>query len=120
MSKREIKLPLTPITEDTFIRQGWSKQTVGDGMLVDDEIDEIVDDKIDVYYYVIPLPKDRKDPYTPVLTSNATDETGLLKDMGLAPGTFFVEIMGTEGLGYCTTEEELEILYKVLTGTEIE
>jgi hypothetical protein len=40
--------------------------------------------------------------------------------MGLNPGTFFVEIMGTEGLGYCSTEEQLEILYKVLTGDDIE
>jgi hypothetical protein len=40
--------------------------------------------------------------------------------MGLSPGTFFIELMGTEGLGYCTTEEELEVLYKVLTGDEIE
>jgi hypothetical protein len=28
--------------------------------------------------------------------------------------------MGTEGLGDCDSEEELEILYKVLTGEEIE
>jgi hypothetical protein len=40
--------------------------------------------------------------------------------MGLSPNTFFVELMGTEGLGYCSSEEELEILYKVLTGGDIE
>jgi hypothetical protein len=28
--------------------------------------------------------------------------------------------MGTDGLGYCSTEEQLEILYKVLTGEDIE
>ena len=32
MRKKEIKLPMTPITEDTFIRQGWKKVEAGDGM----------------------------------------------------------------------------------------
>lgn len=118
MSKKEIKLPLTPITENTFIRQGWQKHIVGDTLNITD--DEILDNDEDVYYFSLGLPKDRNDEYTPRLVSNATDETGLLKDMGLSAGTFFVEIMGTEGLGQCTTEEELEILYKVLTGEEIE
>jgi hypothetical protein len=119
MSRKEIKLPLTPITENTFIRQGWVKHIVGDSMLVDDE--SVIDDSDnEVYYYTLSLPKDRKDEYTPLIVSNATDETGLLKDMGLNPGTFFIELMGTDGLGYCTTEEELEVLYKVLTGDDIE
>jgi hypothetical protein len=120
MSRKEIKLPLTPITENTFKRQGWIKHTVGDSMMVDEENDEINGDDNEVYYYTLPLPKDRRDDYTPRIVSNATDETGLLKDMGLNPGTFFIELMGTEGLGYCTTEEELEVLYKVLTGDDIE
>jgi hypothetical protein len=118
MSKKEIKLPLTPITENTFIRQGWYKHIVGDALNITD--DEVMDDDEEVYYYSLPLPKERNDEYTPRLVSNATDETGLLKDMGLPIGTFFVEIMGTEGLGNCTTEEELEILYKVLTGENLE
>jgi hypothetical protein len=118
MSKKEIKLPLTPITEDTFKRQGWVRHKVGDSLDIDD--DEVLDDDIEVYYYTLALPKERVDKYTPLLVSNATDETGLLKDMGLSPNTFFVELMGTEGLGYCSSEEELEILYKVLTGGDIE
>lgn len=120
MSKREIKLPLTPITENTFKRQGWKRHSVGDGMMIDEESDTINGDDVEVYYYTLSLPKDRNDEYTPHIVSNATDETGLLKDMGLNPGTFFIELMGTDGLGYCTTEEELEVLYKVLTGDEIE
>jgi hypothetical protein len=119
MSRKEIKLPLTPLTEATFKRQGWVKHSVGDDMM-DGDGDDIVDSDGDVYYYTLSLPKDRNDAYTPHLVTNATDETGLLKDMGLSPGTFFIELMGTEGLGYCTTEEELEVLYKVLTGDEIE
>jgi hypothetical protein len=118
MSKKEIKLPLTPITENTFIRQGWTRHIVGDTLQMTD--DEVLDEDDGVYYYTLPLPKERNDEYTPLLVSNATDETGLLKDMGLPPNTFFVEIMGTDGLGYCTTEEELEILYKVLTGEQLE
>jgi hypothetical protein len=125
MSKKEIKLPLTPITENTFIRQGWNKHRVGDTLnITDDDVmddtDDVMDDTDEVYYYTLSLPKERTDDYTPLLVSNATDETGLLKDMGLSVGTFFVEIMGTEGLGNCTTEEELEILYKVLTGENLE
>jgi hypothetical protein len=119
MSKKEIKLPLTPITETTFKRQGWYKHIVGDSLQINDD-EEVMDNDAEVYYYTLPLPKDRVDEYTPMLVSNATDETGLLKDMGLSPNTFFVEIMGTEGLGQCTTEEELEILYKVLTSETIE
>jgi hypothetical protein len=119
MSKREIKLPLTPITENTFIRQRWQKHKVGD-VIDNDDTDTDVDDDVDVYYYALPLPKHRHDEYAPMLVSNATDETGLLKDLGLSPNTFFVEIMGTEGLGHCSSEEELEILYKVLTGEDIE
>ena len=119
MSRKEIKLPLTPITENTFVRQGWTKHIVGDSMMIDGESD-IDEGDNEVYYYTLPLPKDRRDDYTPRIVSNATDETGLLKDMGLNPGTFFIELMGTEGLGYCTTEEELEVLYKVLTGDDIE
>lgn len=120
MRNKEIKLPLTPITDETFKRQKWYKHIVGDVLSVDDEDGEYSESDEEVYYYTLPLPKSRNDEYAPRLTSNATDEIGLLKDMGLTPGTFFVELMGTDGLGYCDSEEELEILYKVLTGEEIE
>lgn len=116
MRKKEIKLPLTPITEKTFERQGWIKRNVGD-MIIDDEDD--VDEDTTAYYFTLSLPKDRDDEYAPQLVSNATDELGLLKDIGLKPGQFFVEILGTEGLGFAASEEELELLYKVLTGDDI-
>ena len=121
MKSKEIKLPLTPITDETFKWQKWYKHIVGDVMSVDDEEDEYSSESDEeVYYYTLPLPRSRGDEYAPRLSSNSTDEIGILKDMGLAPGTFFVELMGTDGLGYCASEEELEILYKVLTGEEIE
>jgi hypothetical protein len=121
MKSKEIKLPLTPITDETFERQKWYKHIVGDVMEVDEDGEEYSSESdSEVYYYTLPLPKSRGDEYAPRLTSNSTDEIGILKDVGLAPGRFFVELMGTEGLGYCDSEEELEILYKVLTGEEIE
>jgi hypothetical protein len=121
MKSKEIKLPLTPITDETFKRQKWYKHIVGDAMEVDEDGEEYSNESdSEVYYYTLPLPKSRGDEYAPRLTSNSTDEIGILKDVGLAPGRFFVELMGTEGLGYCDSEEELEILYKVLTGEEIE
>ena len=32
MRKKEVTLPMTPITEATFIRQGWTKIVGGDGI----------------------------------------------------------------------------------------
>lgn len=118
MRNKEFELPQTPITEETFIRQGWVRNEVGEDEVLDD--DNSKSTKAEHYYYLLPLPKDRKDEYAPVLTSNATDETAALKEAGLKPGQFFVELMNTDGLGFCTTEEELEILYWALTGENIE
>ena len=138
MRTKEVKFPLTPITEETFERQGWRKcdvneplfEELGEGL--DNFFDEMEDDEIEepeepmekpeaiAWYYTLAIPKDRNDPYCPRLVSNATDESGLLKEMGLPEGTFFVELMDWDGLGYCQSEEDIEILYKVLTGTNLE
>jgi hypothetical protein len=138
MRTKEVKFPLTPITEETFERQGWRKcdvneplfEELGEGL--DNFFDEMEDDEIEepeepmekteaiAWYYTLAIPKDRNDPYCPRLVSNATDESGLLKEMGLPEGTFFVELMDWDGLGYCQSEEEIEILYKALTGTNLE
>jgi hypothetical protein len=138
MRSKEVKFPLTPITEETFIRQGWRKcdvneplfEELGEGL--DNFFDEMEDDEIEepeepmekpeaiAWYYTLAIPKDRNDPYCPRLVSNATDESGLLKEMGLPEGTFFVELMDWDGLGYCQSEEDIEILYKALTGTNLE
>jgi hypothetical protein len=118
MRRKEVKLSLTPITEDTFNRQGWKRHDASDAIF-HDEIDS--DEPSTAYYYTLSLPKDRDDDgYTLKLVSNATDELGYLKDIGISPGNFFVEILGTDGLGMCVSEEELEVLYKVLTGESIE
>lgn len=138
MRKKEIKLPLTPITEETFIRQGWKKNKVGDpigefgfdegflggGMYKVDEEEmesfESDEDENTPFFYSLPLPKDEDEKFAPMLVSNASDETALIKDMGLKPDTFFVELLDMYGLGMCTSEEELEILYRALTKREIE
>ena len=83
---------------------------------MEDEISE--EDK--PYYYTLPLPKDVRDKYRPYLVSNVNTETQTLKDVGVPIGCFFIEMMGTDGLGFCTTEEELEVLYWALTGENIE
>jgi hypothetical protein len=130
MRSKEFKLPTTPITEKTFIRQGWEKSYIGDRYIDDegfeedieefeDDDDEIEDD--DAYYWTLPLPKSRKeDPYAVVLTSNATDELSVVREFGLQDGSFIVEIFDSDGLGLCINEEELEVLYRALTGEEIE
>jgi hypothetical protein len=138
MRSKEVKFPLTPITEETFERQGWRKcdvneplfEELGEGL--DNFFDEMEDDEVEepeepmekteaiAWYYTLAIPKDRNDPYCPRLVSNATDESGLLKEMGLPEGTFFVELMDWDGLGYCQSEEDIEILYKALTGTNLE
>jgi hypothetical protein len=136
MRTKEVKFPLTPITEETFIRQGWRKCDVNEPLFEefgeesdDDFFDETEGDGMEeptdaseaiAWYYTLSIPKDRTDPYCPRLVSNATDESGLLKEMELPEGTFFVELMDWDGLGYCQSEEDIEILYKALTGTNLE
>ncbi len=106
------ELRLTPITEETFERQGWAKHDISDMLGTDDENPH--------YFFTLPLPKDRKDMYAPSLVSNSTDQADILKEMGLKPNQFFVEIMEMDGLGFCASEEELEVLYNILTGKFIE
>jgi hypothetical protein len=136
MRSKEVKFPLTPITEETFIRQGWRKCDVNEPLFEefgeesdDDFFDEMEADETEepsdaseaiAWYYTLAIPNDRTDPYCPRLVSNATDESGLLKEMGLPEGTFFVELMDWDGLGYCQTEEDIEILYRALTGKNLE
>ena len=130
MRSKEFKLPTTPITEKTFIRQGWEKSYIGDRYINDEgfeedaeefEEDEEETDEDEAYYWTLPLPKSRReDPYAIVLTSNATDELGVVRELGLQSGSYIVEIFDSDGLGLCTNEEELEVLYRALTGEEIE
>jgi hypothetical protein len=117
--KRGIRLPHTPLTDQTFKRQGWRRVVID----IESDIGSVADTDMvagEVYYYMLPLPKSSVDEYTPQLISNATDEIDALLELGLNPGTFFVELYNTDGLGFCTTEEQLEVLYFSLTNESIE
>jgi hypothetical protein len=121
---RTAKLRATPITEETFIRQGWKKYLAEDFNSVDDVYenmdDEADDDDEGPFFYTLPLPKGTLAKYAPMLVTNATDEVEELEALGLRSNQFFIEMLDTQGLGFCATEEELEILYRALTSKYIE
>jgi hypothetical protein len=105
-----IQFPLTPITEKTFKRQGWEK-CIEEEHGEDGEVTKFV-------YWILPLPKDNPDRDCAQLISTANDEW---KDYdNLSKGEYCVEMMGFFGLGLCWNEQELEILYKSLTHSDIE
>lgn len=106
----EIDFPTTPISEETFERQGWE-------MVVESELNQESGEIDEYYYFILPIPKDTPDESAPVLISSANDDW---QTLGLNEGEYFIEIDGTTGLGLCTNEEELEILYRALTKKEIE
>lgn len=99
----------TPITEETFERQGWE-------MVVENEEGE-EGEMEEFYYFFLPLPKDNPDEHATVLISSANDD---YQTLGIKKGEYYIEVDGTHGLGLCTNEEELEILYRALTRTKIE
>ena len=110
MEKHEvIELPLTKLTDETFERQGW-RMVVETEELGDGEVAEF-------YYWEISLPKDNPDDAVPVLISTGNDEW---EEYGLEKGEYLVEISDMFGLGLCSSEEEVEILYRALTKEEIE
>lgn len=118
---RKVRLHATPITEETFKRQKWKKHLSEDYDIhqpMTKEEEEEDNDK--PYFFTLPVPKDRVDRYSPHLVSNSSDELEALRSMGLSPGQYFVELLDSDGLGFCTTEEELEILYRALTAKYIE
>jgi hypothetical protein len=100
-----IDFPYTPITEETFERQGWLR------------FEDNEDDGDTFHYWILPLPKDNPDDKCPVLISSADDE---YSDLGLEKGQYMVEIDGMLGLGMCRNEEEIELLYRALTRSELE
>lgn len=117
---KNVKLPLTPITEETFKRQGWVKRLTGDYDNFEGSEDFEFESEDEPHFWTLPIPKNRIDRYAPMFISNSSDELGQLKSMGLKPDEYFVEIMDFDGLGFCTYEEQLELLYKLLTGKDIE
>ena len=99
-----LHLTKTPITEKTFERQGWTKVEDFDGMEY-------------FSYYMLPIPKDNPDPNALHLISSAEDEYHVFE---IEEGEFVIEMDIFPGIGNCETEEELELLYRVLTKRHIE
>ena len=97
--KGPIQIPQTPITEETFKKQGWSQE-------FEDE------EKGDEYYYTLNLPKNNKNPYGLQLIS--TSNTERIDGIDHMEGQYFVQLLDCGGLGQCHTEEEIEVLYKTL------
>ena len=93
----------TPITEETFKKQGWTKES-----------EEDLSGK-EYHYWILPLPKKSRDPYGPCLISSTSNQS--IK--GLEEGEFVVEINDFGSLGFCTSEEEIEVLYEMLTKQSI-
>lgn len=100
---KPIAIEDTLITISTFISQGWEKH-------------EENEDGDSYTYWSLPLPKDNPDGDTICLISSGDDECD---DEGIPEGTFIVSLYDYNGLGFCTTEEQIEILYKALTGEDI-
>lgn len=100
---KPIAVPETPITKTTFELQGWERK-------VKTENGE------KIHYWILPLPKDNPDEEAPVLISSASDE---YSELDLQKGRYVVELYDLYGLGYCESEEEIEILYRALTGFDI-
>lgn len=98
-----VRLPQTPITDETFKRQGWRKE-------VDDE-----NPKEEVYQWILSLPKESRDPYSLQLISTTNTD----RIPGITSDSYGVQLLDCNGLGTCTTEEEIEILYKTLTKKSI-
>jgi hypothetical protein len=132
-----IEYGLTPITDETFIRQGWEKKILGneddvyymfeeekdsdifpdDVDLDDDDLDDDENIETDSYYWVLKLPRDNPMDMEdcPVLISTISDE--LVE--GIESNQYVVQIYDFFGLGICFSEEEIEILYRSLTGNDI-
>jgi hypothetical protein len=96
---KELKIPLTPITEQRLIDAGFEK-------VIEKDRDA------SEYAYVIRLPKESPDPHCMCLVSSYTTE---YKEYNLKEGEFVVEVYDSGGLGMCASMEELDMLYFVLT-----
>lgn len=99
--KKMITIPQSPITDVSFKKWGIKKvkDTDGGGMY---------------YYYLIPLPKSdyANNDMKPFLISSANDEA---KEFGLSDGQFIVRLFEIGELPPLKTEEEVELLYYLLT-----
>ena len=93
----------TPITKKTFKHQNWIQCT------------DVVND-VDIEYWILPIPIDNPDDMATYLISSLEDDAVVLE---LDSGEFIVEMFGLNGLGTCSSEEQIQLLYFALTGTDL-
>lgn len=120
----DFKFPLTPITKETFEKQGWVRVDSSgnsDSSYNDNDNDnEVIDGGLPDYYYKLNLPKNRDDDYSSCMVSNSISERYIMKnELNINQNHFLVKIDDMDGLGLCRYEEEVEALYKLLTGDDI-
>ena len=65
-----IEFELTPITDETFERQGWE-------MVVEKEEEGDYNESEEYYYWILPLPKDNPDSECPVFISSTNDDKNI-------------------------------------------
>lgn len=102
MKQRPIQLELTPITEETLTTLGFEKV--------------MEEGETGFYSFILRLPKDSLDPNCMCLISSFNNEW---KEIGLPEGQYIVELFDSGGLGFCTSIEEVDMLYYVLTKQSI-
>jgi hypothetical protein len=102
MRQPRVQLELTPITEEALEGLGFEKVLEEDGS--------------GFYNYLLRLPKDSIDPNCMCLISSYNNEW---KEIGLDEGQYIVELFDSGGLGFCTSVEEVDMLYYVLTKLSI-
>lgn len=96
-----ITMPQTPITDHSFKK--WQAIRIEEN-----------DGEKQYYYWIIPMPHDDNWDATdkPTLVSTADDEW---KTCGLDEGQYLVSLFDYYELPMIQTEEEVELLYKILT-----
>lgn len=96
-----ITIPQTPITDQSFKK--WGLKKIKD-----------TDRDIEYYYYIIPLPKEDypNNDMKPFLITSANDEA---REFGLEDGQFVVRLFEIGELPPLKTEQEVELLYYLLT-----
>ena len=92
-----ITIPQTPITDHSFKKWGAIKIEESDG-------------ESEYYYWILPMPKDEDVADRPTLISTANDEW---KQLDLNEGEYLITLF--DNLPMMETEEEVELLYKILT-----
>lgn len=102
-----LTFPKTPITDSSFIKWNAIKQEEEN-----DETGEIY------YFYIIPLPNqwdgDMSD--RPALLSTASDEANIV---GVKKGHFKISVFDYGDLPLLETEEDVELLYKIVTTEDL-